>query len=76
MKRAAHAAFWRTWKARAASAAVVLVAMAPQLAPPELAAWFHGTFPGLPSWASWGIAALIGFARYRAAATASLEAKE
>lgn len=76
MKRAAHAAFWRTWKARAASAVVVLVAMAPQLAPPDLATWFHDTFPGLPSWASWGIALLIGLARYRAAATASLEAKE
>lgn len=76
MKRAALAAFWRTWKARAASAAVVLVAMAPQLAPPELAAWFHGTLPGLPSWASWGIAVLIGLARYRAAAATPGEAAE
>lgn len=76
MKRAAHAAFWRTWKARAASAAVALVAMAPQLAPPDLAAWFHGTFPGLPSWSSWGVAVLIGLARYRAAAATPSEATE
>lgn len=76
MKRTAHAAFWRTWKARAASAVVVLVAMAPQLAPPELAAWFHSTFPGLPSWASWGIAVLIGLARYRAADATPGEAAE
>ena len=76
MKRTTRAAFWKTWKAKTSAAVVIVIAMAPQLAPPELAAWFHGTFPGMPSWASWGIAALIGLVRYRVAATASLEAKE
>ena len=76
MKRATHNAFWKTWKAKTSAAVVIVIAMVPQLAPPELAAWFHEQFPGLPSWASWGIAVLIGLARYRAAAATPGEAEE
>jgi len=74
MKRTTHAAFWRTWQAKAYSALMIAVAMAPQLAPPDLAAWFHEQFPGLPSWASWGVALLIGVARFKGASKA-LEAQ-
>ena len=61
-----HTAFWKTWEAKLSGILVVAVAMAPQLAPPDLAAWFHEQFPGLPSWASWVISALIFMARLKA----------
>ena len=66
MKARAHSAFWKTWRAKLSGALVVAVAMAPQLAPLDVATWFHEQFPGLPSWASWGIALLIGIARFKA----------
>jgi hypothetical protein len=68
-------AFARTVQARAWALLAAAAALAPEMAPRDLADWLAAQIPGVPSWASWFIsAAIILFRLWRASkaiATAS-----
>lgn len=54
-----HHAFGRTVQARAWALLVAAAGLAPQVAPKDLAAWVSEQVPWAPSWASWGVSAVI-----------------
>ena len=63
-------AFVRTIQARAWALLAATAALAPELAPRDLADWFRAQIPGAPSWASWVLSATIVLYRLRRASKA------
>lgn len=58
-----HAAFWRTWWAKACTAVSLLLAVAPRVEHADLVDWLARQAPFLPSWAHAGVATGIVVAR-------------